>query len=164
MLCDACIRIYSTGSKDRHPFFEGFYAHHDTLHELRAAVRTGCYICATIWDKFTADEIKRIDEIADKLLERRRLVRPGLGPVRPALHVPWRSPFGQVHHAMGGFGRWRSDPEFDHFTYGWKLWVHDPVGTIRFHFGPDNWKTIGFALLPCKGRVSIESSRAYAVH
>jgi hypothetical protein len=124
MLCDTCLNIYDGSEKKEHGVLRNVWAHHDSVHDIEAAGRSGCYICATIWDRLTEDDIARIN-----------------GTLKDDVQ-----PFNRF--------RPRNHREViaEYCFYGWTVYDRGG-GVVVFTFGLKPWKHVAFELLPCTGNI-----------
>lgn len=158
MLCAACTKIYDSSVKQPHEILYNSYTHHQSAAEIEQYGASGCYICSTLWDRFTDEEKERIRANTHENVQQASFVQTLLDLVRD---TTWKllSMF-LFRYLLPPLAKQFME-KTDHNCYGWQLYV-DPVGEgvarVRFYFGIPTWKIASFLILPCRGSCCTQSS------
>jgi hypothetical protein len=146
MLCAACKKIFDSSLNQPHPILHGHYVHHESALTIEATGKAGCYICVTLWDRFTEDERELIRSSTD---DKARSVS-FLQKLQNMFEATcWRLLWPICSLVVGPWAKQSCRPN-DYCCYGWRPNLNR--GSVDFSFGTTRWKSIFFALLPCSGQ------------
>jgi hypothetical protein len=146
MLCDACKKIFDGSLNQPHPILNGCYVHHESALTIEATGNSGCYICATIWDRFTEDE----KELILSNTNQKAQSVPFLQKLKNIFEDTYWRLYWSIYSLFLIPYYKQSVRRNDYCCYGWR--PNFDGGFVDFSFGTMKWKSVFFTLLPCSGQ------------